>query len=281
MKNAIASINTRTSVRTYSTKPVDAEVKATLQALCRENQRGPFGVTVRLQLLDLGTLPREELRRLGTYGVIKGASLYILAAVKDEPRAMEDLGFCLEKVILEATAMGLGTCWLAGTFRRSSFARQMQLTAADLLPAITPVGYATAKPSIVEKAMRFGAKANRRKPWAELFFGADGKTPLPQEDAGRYRDALESVRRGPSASNRQPWRFVRENEGLYRLYLAESPRYNRVLGRIRIQNIDMGIAMCHFQLAAEEIGIKGHWQPPALDRQLSGLHHIADWVSNS
>jgi nitroreductase len=277
MMNTLESIKNRTSVRTYSSKRLDAAIKTTLQALCQENRQGPFGVSVRLELLDLHTLPPEELRRFGTYGVIKGGSLYILAAVKDEPGAMEDVGYCLEKVILKATAMGLGTCWLAGTFRRSNFAGQMQLTEAELLPAITPVGYAAEKSSMVEKAMRYGARANRRKPWEELFFHADGKTPLSQEDAGTYRDALEAVRLGPSASNRQPWRFVKENEELYRLYLAESPRYNRILGKIRIQNIDMGIAMCHFQLAAEEIGAKGHWQPPAPSRELSGLQHIADW----
>lgn len=278
MKDAIKTIKARTSVRTYSSRPLDEDTKEKLRALCQENCRGPFGGTVRLQLLDLGVLTREELRPLGTYGVIKGARYYILAAVKDAPNSMENLGFCLEKVILEATALGLGTCWLGGTFRRSSFAHQMQVTEEELLPAITPVGYRAEKPSLMEKAMRFGAKSRQRKPWAKLFFHADGKTPLTEEDAGRYRDALESVRLGPSASNRQPWRLIRADEGVYRLYLAESPRYNNALGKIRIQNIDMGIAMCHFQLAAAEKGAKGQWQPPTPSHELPGLKHIADWI---
>ncbi|OPL10531.1 MAG: hypothetical protein AVO34_10725 [Firmicutes bacterium ML8_F2] len=42
-----------------------------------------------------------------------------------------------------------------------------------------------------------------------------------------------------------------------RLYLQENKPYNRFLGKIRIQNIDMGIAMCHFALVAEEQNLPG------------------------
>ena len=126
---------------------------------------------------------------------------------------MEDLGYCMEKLILELVSMGLGTCWMAGTFRRSSFAAQMDLEEGELLPAISPVGYPADRASLTERVMRYGVRADRRKPFEELFLEADG-SPLTREAAGLYWDALEAVRLGPSASNRQPWRMLRDEGGV-------------------------------------------------------------------
>ena len=269
----IDAIEARVSIRTYDPKPLEGEVRRNLEVSCRKAV-GPFGNQVRLELLDLGSVPREELQKLGTYGVIRGARFFILAAVLKGERAMEDVGFCLEKAILEATALGLGTCWLGGTFRRSSFARQMILVPGEVLPAITPVGYPAERPSLLERAMRFGAKARQRKPWEELFFEKEG-APLPKAEAGPYGRVLEAVRQGPSASNKQPWRIFKEDEG-FSLYLAETPRYpgNRV--GFKLQLVDMGIAMSHFQLAAQEMGLRGCWQPLATPRK--GLIPMAHWL---
>ncbi len=277
--DALEIIKKRTSVRTYEEKPVDDKCKAELEKICEEYRQGPFGSSLRFQLLDLGKINRQELQSLGTYGVIKGARLYILGAVKEDRYCMEDLGYLMEEIILKATVMGLGTCWLAGTFNRGSFAKQMKLEEKELLPAITPVGYPGEQHSTVNGLIRFGVRAHRRKPWEELFFNADGK-PLSKEEAGTYRDALQAVRLGPSATNRQPWRLVRDLHGKYHLYLKETPLYNRVLGKIRIQNIDMGIAMCHFELVARQRGNQGSWQVKEPELDFPGLKYIASWLED-
>lgn len=277
MDNPLEAIKKRRSVRTFHPGPLGPAELDRLQELCRERRTGPFGNPVRFRLLDLSLVSEEERRRLGTYGVIRGARFYILAAVKDQERAMEDLGYCMEKLILELVSMGLGTCWMAGTFRRSSFAAQMDLEEGELLPAISPVGYPADWASLTERVMRYGVRADRRKPFEELFLEADG-SPLTREAAGLYRDALEAVRLGPSASNRQPWRMLRDEGGCFHLFLKEDQGYNRAQGRIRIQNIDMGIAMCHFELAAGQLGLKGRWLHQAPGLALPGLEYIATWA---
>lgn len=281
MENAMQIIKQRVSVRTYDpARPVGEAERSRLEACMRENRSGAFRNTVRFKLLDLGDVSREELRQLGTYGVIRGASLYLLGAVPDTEGALEDLGYCMERVILEAEALGLGSCWIAGTFRRSSFARQMGLAKGELLPAISPIGYAAGKKSMLEQLMKRGARARRRKPWHELFFGPDGRTPLNEAATGSYRDALEAVRLGPSAVNRQPWRIIKDREGRFHLYLQENRFYNRSLGKIRVQNIDMGIAMCNFSLAAREQGLAGRWVRVAQAQGFPGLNYIACWQAD-
>lgn len=274
---ASEAIKKRISVRKYSREPVGHTERAELEEYSSENARGPFGAQVRFQLLDFDPLGREEMRCLGTYGVIRGARLYLLGAVREGAGALEDLGYCMEKIILKATAMGLGTCWLGGTFKRAAFVATMNLAEDELLPAITPVGYATDDLSLSDRMMRFGASSNKRKPWSELFLSADGSTPLEEKDAADYRDILEAVRIGPSASNRQPWRIVRDESGCYHLFLKENKIYNRIMGKIRMQNIDMGIAMCHFEMVAKELKLPGRWLRDEQSPSVSGLKYIATW----
>ncbi len=271
-------IKRRRSVRNYdSSRPVETPARNFLQARLEEESNGPLGNRVRFSLLDLGQLDPGALRGLGTYGVIRGASLYLLGAVPDRDGGMEDLGYCMERIILLATSMNLGTCWLAGTFRRGAFSRKMGLQPHELLPAITPLGYPASGRRILDRVMEAGARSRQRKPWSQLFFSSDGVTPLTYAESGDYGDALESVRLAPSASNRQPWRIIQENQDVFHLYLRENRRYNRALGKIRIQNIDMGIAMCHFALVARSQGHQGQWVQLPEAPAFPELQYVATW----
>lgn len=279
MNKTLDVISRRISVRSYSNRAVEESLREEFDNICSNPGQGPFGAAVRFKMLDMDPLEKADLKGLGTYGVIKGANLYILAAVEEGPGALDDTGYLLEKIILRATAAGLGTCWLGGTFRRSAFAAKMNLSPGEILPAITPVGYPAKQISATDSMMRFGARSSKRKPWEELFFTADGLTALDGKAAGDYHEALEAVRLGPSASNKQPWRIVMPEPGTFNLYLKENKIYNRIMGKIRIQRLDMGIAMCHFELVSRDLGLSGRWLTGLPAKQLPGLTHVATWVS--
>ena len=63
------------------------------------------------------------------------------------------------------------------------------------------------------------------------------------------------VRLAPSASNKQPWRIIRENN-IFHFFIKRS----RIPGYLNIQYIDIGISLCHFELAASELDLKGKWE---------------------
>jgi hypothetical protein len=262
----IDAIRKRISCRSFDGRPLDNNMKEKLRAFSRENTRGPFGNALRFELIDLTEAEQAELKSLGTYGVIKGAGLFIAGAVARGVRAMEDFGYGMEKYILFAATLGLGTCWLGGTLNRAGFARKIGLSSEEFMAAISPVGYAAEKRSLTDRAFRFMAKSDKRKPWEELFFDEKPGNPLVKDKTGAFEQALESVRIGPSASNRQPWRIIREGAS-YHFFLARTPGYDKMLGEIRLQEVDMGIALCHFELAATELGIGGSWRKskPAFD----------------
>ena len=112
------SIKKRVSCRTYKNSLLTASDQQKLRDFLRINIQGPFENMVRFELIDLAGKEQEEIRTLATYGFIKGASTFIVGAVARGNLAMEDYGYCMEKNILVATYLGLGTCWLGGTFNR-------------------------------------------------------------------------------------------------------------------------------------------------------------------
>jgi nitroreductase len=282
IQSVIEVIKKRVSVRSYAETQVEEEKQKQLTAFMDSNIKGPFGNDVRFWLLDLNEAERSEIKSLSTYGVIQNARLFIVGTVKDHPKAMEDFGYCMEKNILEATSLGLGTCWLGGTFTRSSFARKIGLFEDELLPAISPLGYARGKKTPLEKMMRMIAGSKTRKPWKELFHDGNTSVPLSREIAEDYATPLECVRLAPSASNKQPWRIIKDaGKNDYHFYLKRTPGYSQLFGRIQLQNIDMGIAMCHFELAVIELGLSGRWTAAKPDLAAADMEYIISWYSQS
>jgi len=191
----------------------------------------------------------------------------------------------VERIILRATDLGLGTCWLGGTFTKSRFAKNIRVTSNESVPAVVSVGYAAEKPRGLDAMIRRGAGADARLPWEKLFLDSTFGVPISAESAGEYATPLEMVRLAPSASNRQPWRIIREGNA-WHFYLQRTPGYRegglmRLMRIADMQRIDMGIAMSHFELTASELGLTGGWQvdEPTIARPDDLTEYTASWVS--
>ncbi len=275
----IEAINKRVSVRTYANRPLEDSLKEKLKSLASGQSPGPFGNAVRFAFVDLTEQDKTEVGKLGTYGVIRGARLYVAGVTADTRGGMIDLGYCMEKVIVEITALGLGTCWLGGTFNRAGFARRIGISRNEVIPAITPVGYPATRRSVVEKVMRRAVGADNRRPWRRLFFEDDAKTPLTKETAGYYAPAFACLRLAPSATNRQPWRVIRAADGgSFHFYVERTPGYGQMMRAADLQLVDMGIAMSHFELAARESGLNGSWSNNDVGVSRAGWEYVMSWA---
>lgn len=284
MESMIEAINKRVSVRSYTDETIGQEKKQKIMDLLQSPNKGPFGHLVRFALIDFSEIDKNEIRSLGTYGFISGAKSFIVSAIKDGlgeiggVRAFVDVGYCFEKVILTATNLGLGTCWLGGTFKRANFAKSINAAEDELVPAISPIGYARDRRTVREIAVRRFANSDHRKPWEDLFFEGNMGTPLSKESAGEYVVPLECVRLAPSASNNQPWRVVYQRQSrAFHFYLKRTPGYNKFNGKMDLQLVDMGISMCHFELSAREKGLAGKWDVAKPDLDTGDAEYIATW----
>lgn len=269
------SIRDRYSVRTYQPSGLPAQIMNQLISYAN-GLTNPFGVPVTFLPLDIGSVDKPQ--KFGTYGIIKGAKDYIGAVIPQQPLALEALGYEFEQLILYAASMGIGTCWLGGTFNREVFAQAMSVQKENLFPAISPVGYPAEKKRLTEALLRRGIRADQRKQWNTLFFNSKFSSPLTQADAGVYALPLEMVRLGPSASNKQPWRIVKTG-GAYHFYEEKTQGYSNNFS-YDIQIIDIGIAACHFQLTALEQGLKGDFQvlPPPAVNPPEHTYYMFSWV---
>ena len=170
-----------------------------------------------------------------TYAVFYGA---------DDPLTAEKLGYYGEKFVLYATSLGLGTCWVAGTYDKKSV--RVTLPAGEKIWDVILIGIATAEIPMKQKMIRTMLRKKDRKP--EQFLESD--TPLASAPDW-VKTGIQAMLLGPSAVNQQPVNIVLSG--------------GKVTMKIRkngnsLQNNDMGIAKYQFAVGAAECGVKGKWQ---------------------
>ncbi len=275
---AIKIIESRHSKRDYRDEPLSNDLIDKIQSILSENSKGPFGNIIELKLVEKSTAKTDHKVKLGTYGFISGARYFIAGAIKlSLPYILEDYGFLLEKIILHLTDLGLGTCWLGGTFNRSDYSNFWGKDKQLVVPAITPTGYPQQSKSFRDNIIRWQAKSDSRKPWNELFFDSNFNNPLSETSAGAFRTPLEMLRKAPSASNKQPWRVVRQGNSFH-LYLLENPGYDKVIKSVKLQRIDMGIAMSHFEITCRENNLNGSWQVQQPNIVVRQEQYLVSWI---
>lgn len=288
----------RKSVRTYKVLELPAKDKSAIKGFISGEMQTPFNSEIRFEIIETSELDRDQVRSLGTYGMINGAKNFIAGTVKKDAAAggkisiaaekFIDYGFAMEKIILYLTDAGFGTCWLGGTFNKAGFAKKINIADNETIPAVTPFGYEGTRRALVDRMIRGMAGSKFRKKWEELFFIDDFTTPLSIEEAGIYTNPLEMVRIAPSASNKQPWRIIKgKKTKTFHLFLQRTRNYPKKPFGVDMQVLDMGIAMCHFELTCRELAIAGCWQKlksedvlADIDTNISGedVSYIVTWV---
>jgi hypothetical protein len=241
------AVEIRLSRRQYDPlRPLSAENLSTLKKLCLEFRPFP---EARVELIT-DSPDRIFDFILGSYGVIRNPTA-ALAFIGDmrQPHVQETVGYTGEAVVLEATALGLGTCWVAGFFSPAAVTHRVKLAPYERVLAVSPLGYPLAEKTLAEKALMGFAHSRKRKPINELISG------LSEEHWPIWlKSALEAARIAPSATNRQPWRFYIEKK---------SVTISIDLGKLDFKvskRLDCGIAMLHLEVAALNSGIHGHWE---------------------
>ena len=149
-QSVIDIIKARKSVRSYSDSLLNEAEKIKIFNFLNLKQQSPFGTELRLQFIDVSDIDPAQLKRLGTYGFISGTKYFIAGAFKkgkdlNEGSNYADYGYCFERTVLFLTDMGLGTCWLGGTFNKGEFSKKIFAGSEEAVPAVSPVGYPAKK----------------------------------------------------------------------------------------------------------------------------------------
>jgi nitroreductase len=277
-------IQQRFSCRRFTDEPIQEIHQHALKRFLESLQIGPLGTHTRFTLVAATSEDRKPLKGLSTYGLIKNPPGFFFGAYSPAEKALEDYGYLLEKAVLTATDLGLGTCWVGGPFTKSRFAKKIALRETETIPAIICTGSQEEQKNR-DGTVRKYVQAKRRLPMEELFFENAFGHPLELTQVGNFAVPLEMVRWAPSASNKQPWRIVRSSHA-WHFYLQRTKSYGKgtllfnILQLTDLQRIDMGIAMCHFELTARELGLHGSWtvDDPHLSKP-DGSEYTVSWIS--
>jgi hypothetical protein len=162
------SIQLRKTRRHFSSRPIDAALIEQLKAFCDHYRPFPRSRAV------LVTESTDKVFKMlvGMIGLIKSAPAYLaFLGDKEHPHVQEQTGYTGEGVILQATSLGLGTCWVAGTYNSKIALEQSHALEKEKVLAVSPVGYPVENLTLTEKVVKGVARSEKRKPLKEIISG--------------------------------------------------------------------------------------------------------------
>lgn len=241
------SISQRHSVRAYKKDAIPADVLDRISALCTGFSPLCAGAQAQLVREDAAGLFTGFVGSLGK--IANAPSALVFTVNTDAPKHMEAAGYLGEGIVLDATAAGLGTCWVAGSFSRSQVAKRLDLPGSSWKTvAVTPLGYPSDNMPLGLQMLKLMSHSKTRKPLSEIASGLPAEKWPP-----KLAEVLEAARWAPSAMNRQPWRFTVDETGVT---LSVN---SAALSLPSLKHLDCGIAMLHFEVAAKALGMSGRW----------------------
>lgn len=172
--------------------------------------------------------------------------LYVTCVAPKGEYFEEQIGYFGEQFVLFATSLGLGTCWVHGTYKKESaaYTRYPNCTLHDVIP----VGYPLLPLPLKQKIIRAAIRKKDHKP-EELY-----KYPNQFDREEQWvQEGIKAVLAGPSAVNEQPVVFSRDS--WTNQITAELPIINTGM-----EWCDLGIAKYHFEVAAKSHGVSGRWE---------------------
>jgi hypothetical protein len=252
-----AAIVVRHSTRTFDGRVIDETLLDQMERFAADL---PGPETSRVVIVR--DVPSEVFTGfVGGYGRVIGTpSALVMIGTENDPTVQESVGYLGEAVILQATSLGLDTCWVAGFFDRSLAETVVELSPGERVLSVSPLGYGQPRPRAGERFLKRVVGAHKRRPIEEIAPGYDQER-WPAWAA----EGVRLARVAPSAVNRQPWSLsiLGESDPLTR-----PPEVTGVLvsvvergaeGHIS-RRLDCGIAMLHFEVGARLMGAGGTWE---------------------
>ncbi|MCM1377012.1 MAG: hypothetical protein NC097_06090 [Clostridium sp.] len=240
----LQEIQQRHSVRSFRELPLSAQHVRTLKADLTMINTHEAGLEYHLITDNSSAIAKFN----KSYGFFRNARNYI-AVVCDNNYSdvKERAGFFAEQIVLQATVMGIATCFVGGTFSRDNI--DIPLRAGQEIPFIILMGYKdTIEPP--RPLARFAMKLAHIKSMSPENFYVERKGWPLQKALKTFpylMDGLKAVAAAPSSMNKRPvrlWIGTKDEQPVVRIGIPEIKP---------TQLIDLGIAKCNFAEVADGV----------------------------
>lgn len=217
------AITKRISRRNFTTEKISDEiVKKIKNWIDTINEEA--GLTI--EFVEDGSSAFHSLKK--SYGIFSNVrSLLVMKGQKNDKNLQEKVGYYGEDIVLRMTEIGLGTCFVGGTYDDSSFT----ISEHEVLVCVIVVG--NIQKSVKDTIIRTVVSSKNRKSIKDRVI-ADKDLP----DFVVW--GLEAVKLAPSALNSQKPTLYYENDVITM----------RVPGDYKFDLVDLGIAKRHFEIGA-------------------------------
>jgi hypothetical protein len=271
-------IQHRRSVREYKKKKVDKFIIEDLFEDIKNKSQLKNDVKIDFYFIEDG---EETFKRLGGlvgyFGKVIKAPHYIYLMSNKRDGYLENAGYIGEKLILKATELKLGTCWIEIPKDDSKVRKALDIQEDGELIALISIGYPKREAKVL--SMYDTSKKGNIFPLAEFGYPNMDIEYIEEPVSGRLSiedmvylnewgnhikledlenrglaEAFYYMRLAPSWGNRQPWKFIVDGE---KIVLAV--RNDKELISEKVARIEAGIAMLYFELMIHELGIPGGW----------------------
>jgi len=221
-KDLYNAIWKRRSIRAFSDKHIEKDkIEALRRSISSQNEISGLTMEIIEESDSFHSLKAFRFKNVRSVITVKGKT--------NDPHLYEKCGYYGERIVLEATALGLGTCWVAATFNKKS--SSLDIKDDETIVCAIPVGYGVDGMS----ASTDVPDAPHRKTKSVSDF-LDGNTDVPDW----VMAAIKAVQFAPTAMNNQRTKFHYVN-GTLSAQTKEG----------RMNMVDFGITKFHFELAAK------------------------------
>lgn len=212
--NILEAVEKRHSVRSYTDKKIEGEVK---EELLREIEEcnTESGLNIQLVLNE----PKAFSGMMAKYGKFSNANNYIALIGKNDDELDEKCGYFGEKIVLKAQQLGLNTCWVALSYSKVKSAYKIK--SGEKLCCVISIGYGENQ-----------GTARKTKSFSEV---STTEKPVPNW----YENGIEASLLAPTAVNQQKFKFTLKDK----LVTAKA-------GLGFYSKIDLGIVKYHFEIGA-------------------------------
>lgn len=213
--NLQQAIRERHTVRAYLNKPLSGSTLDDLRHELTSCARAS-GIRFELVLDD----PHAFEGAIARYGGFSGVRNYVALIGEKAPDLEDRCGYYGEELVLKAQTLGLNTCWVALSFKRSK--TPFHLASGERMPIVITVGYGVTQ----------GVPSKSKRP--------EQVSNLSSDAPAWFRAGVQAALLAPTAINQQ--KFFLQLEG---------DRVRMKVGFGPYTKLDAGIVRRNFEIGAE------------------------------
>ncbi|MGL4914618.1 MAG: nitroreductase family protein [Romboutsia sp.] len=267
----------RRTIKNYSNKNINAPLMEEVKELCNDITYLNEDLRIKANVIERGHLIHFL---MGKECNIKAPHYIVVTSNKGEDY-LQNIGFAMEKIVLQLTTLGLGTSWLKCNIKKEDIIDLERVENYEM-----DYGSSIDKIKEEEQEQEELKEEDDEEPCAIIAFGYAEKEEILFKSTESKHDrksikkiskkmdrkwikVLNAVRISPSIKNIQPWMFYNTKTAI-NLYEDRPKKAIEDMSKI-----SMGIALRHFDMACEKYDIRVEYKKMNVKKKLGKEYYIS------